>query len=161
MVSLIYNEFKRVAYLFKIHFNIIFTTKYTVFMWSLPFIRFPAGARDSSSQLPRADWFWGPPSLLANGYGALSPRVKRPRREADHLPPSNAEVQKEWSYTFTLPSPPSWCSANKCPGNITLPLPFRFSDQNFVCIFHFFHVLHVLRISSFLNYHTKNIWWRT
>jgi hypothetical protein len=39
---------------------------------------------------------WGPPSLLPNGYQGLFPwGVKRPGREADHLPPSSAEV-KEW-----------------------------------------------------------------
>jgi hypothetical protein len=31
--------------------------------------------------------------------GALSLGVKRPRREADHSPPSNAEVKNMWSYT--------------------------------------------------------------
>jgi hypothetical protein len=33
--------------------------------------------------------------------GALSLGVKRPRREADHSPPSSAEVKKPWSYTST------------------------------------------------------------
>jgi hypothetical protein len=36
------------------------------------------------------------------GAGALSPGVKRPGRETDHSPPSNAEV-KRWSYTSTPP----------------------------------------------------------
>jgi hypothetical protein len=31
--------------------------------------------------------------------GALSPGVKRPGREADHSPPSSAEVKNAWSYT--------------------------------------------------------------
>jgi len=31
--------------------------------------------------------------------------VKRPRREADHSPPSCAEVKNEWSYTTTSPYP--------------------------------------------------------
>jgi hypothetical protein len=34
---------------------------------------------------------------------ALFPGVKRPGRKADHSPPSSAEVEKAWSYTFTLP----------------------------------------------------------
>jgi hypothetical protein len=35
--------------------------------------------------------------------GALSLGVKRPRgREADHSPPSSAEVKNTWSYTSTL-----------------------------------------------------------
>jgi hypothetical protein len=35
--------------------------------------------------------------------GTLSPWVKRPGREADHSPPSNAEVKKTWIYTSTPP----------------------------------------------------------
>jgi hypothetical protein len=34
---------------------------------------------------------------------ALSPGVKRPGREADHSPPTSAEVKKTWIYTFTPP----------------------------------------------------------
>jgi hypothetical protein len=33
--------------------------------------------------------------------GALSLGVKRPEREADHLPPSSAEVKNAWSYAST------------------------------------------------------------
>jgi hypothetical protein len=33
--------------------------------------------------------------------GALSVKVKRPGREADHSPPSSAEVTNAWSYTST------------------------------------------------------------
>jgi hypothetical protein len=33
--------------------------------------------------------------------GVLSRGVKRPRREADYSPPSNAEVKNAWSYTST------------------------------------------------------------
>jgi hypothetical protein len=33
----------------------------------------------------------------------LFPVVKRPVREADHSPPSSAEVKSPWGYTFTLP----------------------------------------------------------
>jgi hypothetical protein len=32
---------------------------------------------------------------------ALTPKVKRPGREADHSPPSSAVVKKAWSYTST------------------------------------------------------------
>jgi hypothetical protein len=35
--------------------------------------------------------------------GALSPWVKRPDRETDNSPPTNAEVKKIWIYT---PNPP-------------------------------------------------------
>jgi len=34
---------------------------------------------------------------------ALSLRVKRPEREADHLPAQSAEVKNTWSYTTTPP----------------------------------------------------------
>jgi hypothetical protein len=35
--------------------------------------------------------------------GALSLGVKRPGHEADHSPPSSAEVKNAWSYTSTPP----------------------------------------------------------
>jgi hypothetical protein len=35
--------------------------------------------------------------------GALSPVIKRPGRENDHSPPTNAEVKKTWAYTSTPP----------------------------------------------------------
>jgi hypothetical protein len=37
------------------------------------------------------------------GTGDLSLGVKRPGREADHSPPSTAEVQNAWSYTSIHP----------------------------------------------------------
>jgi hypothetical protein len=33
--------------------------------------------------------------------GTLSPEVKRPGREANHSPPTSAEVKNMWIYTFT------------------------------------------------------------
>jgi hypothetical protein len=45
------------------------------------------------------------------GTGALSLRVKRPGREADHSPPSSAKV-KEWVELLPpLPDTPSWRGA--------------------------------------------------
>jgi hypothetical protein len=41
----------------------------------------------------RPDQLWGPPSLYLMGNGALSTVVKRPGLEADHPPPSSAEVK--------------------------------------------------------------------
>jgi hypothetical protein len=35
--------------------------------------------------------------------GALSLGVKQPGRQADHSPPSSAEVKNAWSYTATTP----------------------------------------------------------
>jgi hypothetical protein len=65
-------------------------------------VRVPVGARFFSPHRP--DWFWGPPSLLSNGYWvASSLEVKRPGREADHSPPTNAEVKNTWIYASTPP----------------------------------------------------------
>jgi hypothetical protein len=50
------------------------------------------------------DWLWDPPSLLFNGYQVFfSPGVKRPGREADHSPPTSAEVKKTWLHRSTPP----------------------------------------------------------
>jgi hypothetical protein len=35
--------------------------------------------------------------------GALFPGIKRPGREADHSPPSSADVKNAWNYTSTPP----------------------------------------------------------
>jgi hypothetical protein len=60
-------------------------------------VRSPAGARGFFLLPLCPDRLWGPPSLLYNGYrGVLSPGVKaRPGRDADHSPPSSAEVENE------------------------------------------------------------------
>jgi hypothetical protein len=51
----------------------------------------------------RPDRFWGPPSLLSNGYqGLFFLGVKRLGSEADYSP-SSAEVKNAWSYTSTPP----------------------------------------------------------
>jgi hypothetical protein len=61
---------------------------------------------------PRTDRLWGLHCLLSNGHhDFFSPVVKRPGREADHTPPSSAEVNDDnnnnnnnaWSYTSTHP----------------------------------------------------------
>jgi hypothetical protein len=62
-------------------------------------VRVPVGERFFSPPRP-PDRLRGPPSLLSNGYwGLLSPGVKRPGREADHLPPTIAEVKNTCIYT--------------------------------------------------------------
>jgi hypothetical protein len=55
-------------------------------------VRVPVGSRIFSSPR-RPERLWGSPSLLSNEYRALSPKVKRPEREADHLPPTSAKVK--------------------------------------------------------------------
>jgi hypothetical protein len=43
------------------------------------------------------------PVATGGGGGGISPGVKRPGREADHSPPTSAEVKKTLIYTFTPP----------------------------------------------------------
>jgi hypothetical protein len=58
-------------------------------------VRSLAGAKDFSSSLC-PDRHWGPTSLLYNGYrGSFPPGKARPGRDADHSPPSSAEVVNE------------------------------------------------------------------
>jgi hypothetical protein len=56
------------------------------------------------SSPPGSDRFWGPPSLLSNGYGGgpLSPGVRE--REANHSPLSSVQVKNPWSYTSIPPN---------------------------------------------------------
>jgi hypothetical protein len=53
------------------------------------------------------------PDLGLSQPGALSLGVKRPGRDAVHLPPPTAEVMKEWSHTFSL----SACLHGVCRDN--------------------------------------------
>jgi hypothetical protein len=58
-------------------------------------VRSPAGEKDFSSNLC-PDRLWGPPSLLYNGYRGSFPRGQSVSgRDADHSPPSSAEVKNE------------------------------------------------------------------
>jgi hypothetical protein len=53
--------------------------------------------------LQRPDLRWGPPSLLFNGYRrVLSPRLKRPGREADNSPPSALRPRMSGAITLFL-----------------------------------------------------------
>ena len=56
-----------------------------------PEIEIPVGARFSA----RSDRPCVPPSLLYNGYRVFPGGNVRPRRAADHLPASSAEVLEE------------------------------------------------------------------
>jgi hypothetical protein len=49
----------------------------------------------------------GPPSPLYHGYRVSFPRVKRPRRRVDRLPPSSAKVKERVQLYFYSPSGPS------------------------------------------------------
>jgi hypothetical protein len=65
-------------------------------------IRIPVRSKIFSSlRLP--DRFWAHPTFYPMGTDSFFPGVKRPRPEADHLPPSSAEVKKTWIYTSTPP----------------------------------------------------------
>jgi hypothetical protein len=63
-------------------------------------IRVPVGSRVFSSPR-RPDRLWAHPASYPMRTGSSSPGVKRPRREADHSPPTSVEVKKMWIYTFT------------------------------------------------------------
>jgi hypothetical protein len=63
-------------------------------------VRVPVGSNIFTSPY-RPDRLWGPLSLLSNGYRGLTPGVKRQGCDADHSPPTNAEVKKMWIYTST------------------------------------------------------------
>jgi hypothetical protein len=68
-------------------------------------IRFPGKIFFVTPQRP--DRLWGSPNLLSNEYWVLIFRgVKRQGREADHSPPTRAEVKKKWIYN-PLPHTPS------------------------------------------------------
>ena len=51
----------------------------------------------------RPDALCDTPSLLLNDYQLSFSLLKRPGREADHLPPNSAEVKNKWSYASAPP----------------------------------------------------------
>jgi hypothetical protein len=65
-------------------------------------VRVLAGSRIFSS-LRRPHRLWGPPTSYPMSTEGSSPGVKRPGREADHSPPTNAEIKKMWLYTSNPP----------------------------------------------------------
>jgi hypothetical protein len=61
--------------------------------------------------------------------GAVSLRVKRPGREADHSLPSSAEVKNAWSYTSTLQySFMVWYLVKKKSTGTTSPLTLPYTS---------------------------------
>jgi hypothetical protein len=67
-------------------------------------VRFPAGVGNFSLHHRCVQNGSGaqPASYLMGTRGSF-PGVKRPEREADHSPPSSAEVKNAWSYTTASP----------------------------------------------------------
>jgi hypothetical protein len=66
-------------------------------------VRFPAGAGNFSLHHHVQNGSGTHPASYPVGTRGSLPRVKRPEREADHSPPSSAEVKNAWSYTSTPP----------------------------------------------------------
>jgi len=58
-------------------------------------------SRRFSSSPKHPDQLRGPSSLLLDGQYSSFPGVKWQGHEANHSPPSGAEVKNEWSYTST------------------------------------------------------------
>jgi hypothetical protein len=64
-------------------------------------VRVPVEGRFCSSSR-RPGRFWGPPSVLSNGYrGFFPPGVKRQGREANHSHTTSAKAKNMWIYTST------------------------------------------------------------
>jgi hypothetical protein len=70
-------------------------------------VRFPVGARDFFSSRPVLGPTQPPIQWVP---GALFTGVKRPEREADHLPPSSVEIKKGGAIT-PLPDTSLWRGA--------------------------------------------------
>jgi hypothetical protein len=68
-------------------------------------VQFPAGAITGFFSLRhRVQTSSGAqPASIQQIQEDFTPEVKRPGREADHSPPSSAEVKNAWSYTSTSP----------------------------------------------------------
>jgi hypothetical protein len=65
-------------------------------------VRVPVGAGNFSLQrVQTGSGFHPPPIQWVPGALSLGGGVKRLGREADHSPPSSAEVKNEWNYTST------------------------------------------------------------
>jgi hypothetical protein len=81
--------------------------------------------------------------------GALSLGVKRQGREADHSPPSSAEVKSTWSYNSTPQYAfMAWCSV-KAQGQLYL-LPLSYLNAN-TCDY-----LYTMKMQLLLNFHDVN-----
>jgi hypothetical protein len=64
-------------------------------------VRYPAGAGNFSLHHRVQNGSGAHPASYTMGTRDSFPGVKRPGREADHSPPSSAEVKNAWSYIST------------------------------------------------------------
>jgi hypothetical protein len=72
-------------------------------------VRSQAGAEDFSSSLCVQTGSGVHPASCTMGIGGTFPRGKaRPGRDADHSPPSSAEVVNEWELYLLSPQAPPW-----------------------------------------------------
>jgi hypothetical protein len=63
----------------------------------------PGRGKRFFSSPQRPEKFWGPSSLISNGYRwVVFARVKRSERESDHSPPSSAEVKNSGAIPIRL-----------------------------------------------------------
>jgi hypothetical protein len=66
-------------------------------------VRFPAGSGNFSFHYRVKNGSGDHLASYLMGTRGSLPGEKRPEREADHSPPSSAEVKNAWSYTSTPP----------------------------------------------------------
>jgi hypothetical protein len=65
-------------------------------------------------------------AFYSMGTGALPQDVKRPGREAEHLPPYSADINNFCRYSSTPPYVfMAWCSVNKRTDNVTFTNPYK------------------------------------
>jgi hypothetical protein len=110
-------------YFFTIHFNIILPSIYGLDDLGSR-IRFPAGAGNFSLHHRVQNGAGAHPPSYPMGTRGLSLGVKRQGREADHLPPSGAEVKECVELYLHSPNTPSWSGAQfkKARGQLYLYL---------------------------------------
>jgi hypothetical protein len=92
--------------------------------------------RDDRSSIPGRGWeffcsppgpdgLWTHPASYPMGIGGSYTGLKRPGSEADHSPPSRAEVKNTWSYNSTPPYTfTEWCLV-KHRDEITFTFTFK------------------------------------
>jgi hypothetical protein len=72
-------------------------------------VQSPAETKDFSSNLCLQTGSGAHPASCTMGTGGPFPGAKvRPGRDADHSPPSSAEVENEWEIYLISPQAPSW-----------------------------------------------------